>query len=930
MAKKETTEIKREVYDRVSLSGLQGMRECPEKLKNSELHLSDPKIKAMALHTVWLPWVKKELLSGSEVRSICDRIGEFLTENVEDALFDSPVVKKKLLSQEMKRATRLLLKMEELGYKVVDTDVSFDLLFKPHLVFGEIEVTGIHDRIDFICRDSYDILHAVKVMKNVPYSNKARKDENKPSASIELLAYRAALMEQYPEVVPELFALKTQRDGHGEVDLDLDKYGPVFVSDTKVGKGKEATVIPAWYGYNNVHDHLVGIKNIINNMPAEKQKCYDCPAKGWCMPNRCEAVNHTPMASAPRKLLHSEVQEAIVEHEDGPIAVIAGPGSGKTNTTCRRVESLICECGVEPERILCLSWSNKAAQELTDRIAKIYSGEGTVESRTIDSFISQLVRENPQAFGRRLKILTDADKKLLIFNLINEVEIEGFSFNDVKGEYGLVNTLLRHVNEIEKEGVEAFRLANGKKTEEYIDTCIRMFEAVCKFKAENGLISYDEQTKLCLKMLKSNEALANKIASKYDFIMIDEYQDINDTQADIFDLLASYIDDNIMVVGDANQQINQWRGASSDRLINFKKYHPDAEVYEMYENHRSSASIVAGANHIITNGDSATSLCNNTTREGEGQKTKYYYNGSLEALPGLVNGYKEAGYNYKDIAVLVRSNKTGKDIGEVMSANGIKCSSPKDYLTADPVFVAIFDLLSIAYEPQVNDIPLYRLMVQCGLTKADLVRYDLRYNESLYSYLIRSGYIYPFITDAKLCDEEWNAISEEEADEASLPYLLAGQKVFKALKVVFNEDLGLLNQLAKLPRIILGNLGKSEGVVGDILALCDKNNIENLHDLYRVMKTLTELNDSSRVIYDVSDDVLNVLTAHDSKGKEFPVVIIYGVGDFSVDKDGAERNLLYVAMTRAKNELAIIQTGDPIWFDEFSDSSLFALEDLCS
>lgn len=347
-------------------------------------------------------------------------------------------------------------------------------------------------------------------------------------------------------------------------------------------------------------------------------------------------------------------QRSAVSHDHGPLLILAGAGSGKTTVLVSRTGRLISEKLTKPERICVLTFTNKAANELKVRVAKkIGAHAEKVWAGTFHGFGLRFLKEHwkeanlPAKFG----VIDSSDAQAIIKDLLRDhraLEKEAFKVE---------NLMARIAHQ---------RVTNGKgdKLDETIESAMAevLTPKYVRRLRQLGVVDFEDLLLRPLTMMRENDELKNKLQHRYDFVMVDEFQDTNMIQMQMVDQLTA-AHRNIAVVGDDDQSIYGWRGAEIRNILDFPKRYKNCNVIRLERNYRSSTSILSLANAIIaTNKDRHTKILRPALNQ-EGQKPELFiYENEEEEVDQLVSELtelKKSGHRWKDIAILYRSNSQG-------------------------------------------------------------------------------------------------------------------------------------------------------------------------------------------------------------------------------------------------------------------------------
>ncbi len=358
------------------------------------------------------------------------------------------------------------------------------------------------------------------------------------------------------------------------------------------------------------------------------------------------------------KKLNKEQLEAVL-HKDGPCMVVAGAGSGKTRTLTYRVAKLIEE-GVFPESIVAVTFTNKAAREMKERVVELVGKKSSqAQISTFHSFCARFLRDEierlNEKFTGRFLILDEEDSKKIIRDVVKDLNYDPDRFKS--------NRLKEVFSRFKNNLSDAIYNLDDKK----------IYDAYQKYLIENNSLDFDDLILYTIKLLKNDKKVKAFYNKKYDYILVDEFQDINDVQYELIELLVGD-KNNVFVVGDPDQSIFSFMGANYENHKKFiKKYAP--KIIVLNENYRSSTNILDAANNVIKNNKSRFSDQDLYSCLGEGAPVIHRLRASdrdeVYFVTTLIERFIYSGYNYDDIAVLYRTNWISRIFEEAFMRNRI-------------------------------------------------------------------------------------------------------------------------------------------------------------------------------------------------------------------------------------------------------------------
>ena len=614
----------------------------------------------------------------------------------------------------------------------------------------------------------------------------------------------------------------------------------------------------------------------------------------------------------------NDSQKLPTVHKNGPIMVIAGAGSGKTRVLTYRIAYLM-EKGVDPFSILALTFTNKAAREMKERIASIV-GDSKAKSLwmgTFHSIFARILRSEAEYLGysSNFSIYDTQDSERLISSIIKELKLDKdlYKFRNIRNRISSLKNNLVTVNaylnnsELIQQDKETRKPMFGKIYQTYVNRC---------FKA--SAMDFDDL------LLKTNELLnrypevLNKYQQRFKYIHVDEYQDTNHSQYLIVKSLADKFE-NICVVGDDAQSIYGFRGANIENILSFQKDYPNSSVYRLEQNYRSTQNIVNAANSVISK--NLNKLEKNIWTENElGEKIEV--NESLtDSDEGrfIASSIFESKFNHQlqndQFAVLYRTNAQSRSIEDALRRKNIPFQ--------------IFGGLSFYQRKEIKDILAYlRLIINPNDEESlkRIINYPVR---GIGQTTLEKLRIYSNENDISLYETLEN-ISDDfiKINAGTKQKLLDFLNMIKNFQIL-NESLNCLEILNEvLKRIGIVNLLKNEGTPEAI------SRVENIEELINAVQdfidaqievvdskgSLSEFLEDVALITDLDKEIDNskprvsLMTIHLAKGLEFPNVYIVGLEEdlFPSALSSAtrsdleeERRLFYVALTRAMKKVTI-------------------------
>lgn len=605
--------------------------------------------------------------------------------------------------------------------------------------------------------------------------------------------------------------------------------------------------------------------------------------------------------------LNDRQKEAVV-NTDGPMLILAGAGSGKTKVLTTKVAYLIEEKNIDPNNILAITFTNKAAKEMKERIFKL-EGNGAfyIQISTFHSFGLKILKENCELLGyeKNFTILDSDDSLSIIKKIMKELNIDANKYNPK----AIKNVISNNKNEIIDP--EKYSLYVNTDFDKIALEVYRKYEKSLKI---NNAVDFDDLLILPLKLFNNNPGVLQKYQEKYKYVFIDEYQDTNEPQYILSKMISAKYK-NITVVGDADQAIFTWRGANYKNILNFEKDYKDAKVVLLEENYRSTKTILNAANNVIKN-NKVRKEKNLWTQNEEGSKITYYKAfDEKDESNYVVNEIKkliEKGVNPKDICVLYRANAQSRTVEEAFLTSNISYNIVGSY--------AFYN------RKEIKDLIAYLKLIYNNKDDVSLLRvinYPKRGigNKAIENLAIKSNVLdkslYEVIDSGKELEFK-NMIEEIKKEESHLT-------------------------LTELIDMVLDKSGMKKSLEDEksIEADIRLENLEEFKSIAKAMEinegivSLEELLDKLALVSDVSEqkndneDKVTLMTMHAVKGLEYDYVFVVGVeeGLFphsnsleSNDELEEERRLCYVAITRAKKKLYLINARSRILYGKVSSN----------
>lgn len=608
----------------------------------------------------------------------------------------------------------------------------------------------------------------------------------------------------------------------------------------------------------------------------------------------------------------NERQREAAEKIEGALLILAGAGSGKTRTITYRIAHMIKEVGVSPYKILAVTFTNKAAKEMKERVEDLVGEEAKrVMISTFHSFGLRLLRVYGDRLGynSNFTIYDTDDQKRVVKNIMKDLVIKDKSLKE-----SLVVSIISKLKEDEISPDEYENTEKYNENGKIIAEIYRRYNSVLK---SNNAMDFSDILVNTNRILEIPDVL-NKVQDKFQYIMVDEYQDTNNIQYKIVNKIAKKYG-NICVVGDENQSIYGFRGANIQNILNFEKDYPDATVVKLEENYRSTSVILDAANAVIKNNSSARDK-KLWTKKSVGEKItlESCSDGREEAsyVVGEIIRGKAKGNKYRDFTILYRTNAQSRMFEEKLLRENIPYK--------------IFGGTQFYQRAEIKDVVAYLSVIN-----------NLEDNLNLTRILN--------VPKRKIGDKTLEKISDF-AKENGLSLFKTLGRVEEISGLSANLKITILNFYKMMMEFIELSEGAGVSELFDTIVKeinyndylianyedyeTRKENIEELKnsivELEKVVENLTlrEYLENISLIsatdnLEEEKDYVKLMTIHNSKGLEFPIVFVVGMEEglfpgsrveFDSNELEEERRLCYVAITRAEEKLYMTYANSRIMY----------------
>ena len=623
------------------------------------------------------------------------------------------------------------------------------------------------------------------------------------------------------------------------------------------------------------------------------------------------------------KLLNDEQIKPVLDTE-GAVLVLAGAGSGKTRVLTHRVSYIMSELGVPAYNILAITFTNKAAKEMQERVMGIATDGNTPWISTFHSFCAKVLRYDIDKLGytSNYSIFTSNDSARVVSRILKELNIDD---NEVK------KTVRNHISVAKNMGVDADTYCNhlGGKNCDLIRDVFKKYESELK---RNNALDFDDLLLKTVLLFKDFPDVLRKYQERFRYIHIDEFQDTNKIQM-LLVRMISHVHKNLFVVGDDDQSIYGWRGAEVENIINFKKFYPTCRTYKLQQNYRSTGNIIDCANTVIKN---------NKTRMGKelwtasdkGMKVNYRncFNDKEEVDHVLQEIRKLIDYNnytFKDFAILVRVNALTRIFEEKMNLYGMKYKLIGGFKFYDRKeimdTIAYLRMVANPYDEEsivriinfpkrgIGDTAIEKMRNYCyakGISFIDGLL-DVENNEVLANAM-----------KAKFCSFR-DLIVDLMRKKLDLPFEEFVAYMVERIDFYSVYDMDIPEERNKLENI--------DEFISVVREYCKANDGATLEDFMQSISLISDSDDAD------DDEFITMATIHGVKGLEYKTVFLVGLEEGIFPSSRAllnpsdmeeERRCMYVAITRAKERLYISSAGSRFRFGkvEYNAVSRFVTE----
>lgn len=608
------------------------------------------------------------------------------------------------------------------------------------------------------------------------------------------------------------------------------------------------------------------------------------------------------MEKAYLKGLNDKQKEAVL-HTEGPLLILAGAGSGKTNTMTKRIAHLIQGCGVPYYKILAVTFTNKAAEEMQQRVEAVIGSGQKVWIKTFHASALRILRVDADLLGyeaRTFSVYDPTDQKTVVKEIFKKMDIQNRELT--------VKTVLNRIEKAKQERISPAEYIGFFPMDRHAEAIAEIYMSYEKALMANNAMDFNDLLNNAVKLLKAFPEVRSYWQDKFEYIMVDEYQDTNRAQYDLIKILSAR-HKNLAVVGDDDQCIYEWRGASMANILDFEEDYPDAKIIKLERNYRSTGNILQAAHSVIKNNNNRRQKKLWTDFEA-GEKILYASSENekeeAQKIANEIEARVEDG-RYEDFAILYRINALSRIYEEVLHSRRIpyKIVGGIKYYDRKEVKDVVAYLRLIA-NPD-DDVAFNRVVNEpargIGPRSVQLISsWADQANMSMLTASLQEGCRNLLRGKAKKSLENFSNIIKKYID-------LKDEMAVTTLYDRVLDDVGYIRVLEE------DNTVESDSRLENILEFrsvlqeYSQKGIDTLEECLAELSLLTDTDKAEEEKHQVS-----LMTIHSAKGLEFPMVFLPAFEQdifpgkrtwLEADRIEEERRLCYVAITRAERSLMI-------------------------
>lgn len=609
----------------------------------------------------------------------------------------------------------------------------------------------------------------------------------------------------------------------------------------------------------------------------------------------------------------NEAQQSAVQHSSGPLLLLAGAGSGKTKTLTHRIAYLIAKGDVSTHSILAVTFTNKAAREMRERLAHLLGEDANNRSfmpwmGTFHSVCVRLLRMEGEHIGvpRSFVILDDADKQSFVKQAMKQLGVSEKSYTP--------RSVSSQISSAKNDGVSASEYAEVARLplQKVVADVFPRYEQLRKAAAA---LDFDDLLSEAVRLFSSVPELRATWQQRFSHIMIDEYQDTNAVQYKLIKLLTND-QQNVCVVGDDWQSIYSWRGADFTNILNFERDYPGATVVKLEQNYRSTEAILDAANNVITKNQQRSDKTLWTDQKGGLPVQVMYVSSEVHEAESVMTRVKTAAdmrlRRLSDFAVLYRTNAQSRAIEEAMIRYGVPYRLVGGTRFYDRKEIKdILAYLRLIYQPA--DRAAFMRVVNTptrGLGATSITKF-LDWHDA------QSGNLVECLQNAQLC----SAVTPK----ARQSFVTLGEALSKLVEIrdttALPEFIELVIKRFRYLEFLDDGTAQAEDRQENVRELVSDARERGEIDLATYLEDVALISDLDSVNND--EDAVTLMTLHAAKGLEFPVVFMVGMEEsifphsralYDPSEMEEERRLCYVGMTRAREELYLSAASSRLIF----------------
>jgi len=601
-------------------------------------------------------------------------------------------------------------------------------------------------------------------------------------------------------------------------------------------------------------------------------------------------------------------QAEAVKTTEGPLLIMAGAGSGKTRVLTHRIAYLVVEKEVYPSKILAITFTNKAAREMRDRIDGLL-GAGISESMWVSTFHSmcvRILRRNIDRIGisKNFSILDSADQLSVVKNVLKQLNIDSKRFEP--------RAILNAISSAKNECITADQYkANSNPNNPYEKVIAQVYEGYEKRLLKNQSLDFDDLIMTTIRLFERVPDVLEFYQNKFQYIHVDEYQDTNHSQYKLVQMLAQKFK-NICVVGDSDQSIYRWRGADIGNILSFEKDYPNAKVILLEQNYRSTKRILQAANQVIENNTSRYPKKLRTDNM-EGEKITFFKAG---------NEQQEAQYVVKTIKDLIEKENRTLDDFAILYRTNAQSRVMEEVLVKSNITYQIVGGTKFYDRKEIKDLLAYLRLIANNDDDLSLARIINEPKRNIGATSFERMATYAIEQDRSIFDA-----MNEVVFMGLTPKAMNAVEKFRDLIEGFTKMQEYLS-VTELVEQVIDKTGYREMLQNE-KSIEAESRLENIEEFLSVTKAFEERSEDKSLIAFLTDlalvadiDALDkedtskgsiiLMTMHSAKGLEFPVVFIIGMEENifphsrsldDADEMEEERRLAYVGITRAEERL---------------------------